>query len=101
MPATRALVRFGSRGRGEARPSSDLAFLPIFCDSQDATTYQALWCQARRRLGVLPVDLDLLVEDEPTALPATRARLLALIRRLRGELEATLAAVVAGNAPAS
>lgn len=73
-PATRALVLFGSRGRGEARPTSDLDLLLICRGSQDPEVRQALWRQARRRIGVLPVDLDLLVEDEPTALRLSGSR---------------------------
>jgi predicted nucleotidyltransferase len=82
-PATRALVLFGSRGRGEASPTSDLDLLLICRGSQDAATRQALWRQVRRRIGLLPVDLDLLVEDEATALRLSDSRWHALGRIAR------------------
>ena len=67
QPETRALVVFGSRGRGEAQEASDLDLLLIRRGALDPSVRQAVWKQARQIIGPLPVDLDLLVEDEHSA----------------------------------
>jgi len=67
QPETRALVVFGSRGRGEAQEASDLDLLLIRRGALDPSVRQAVWKQARQIIGPLPVDLDLLVEDEQSA----------------------------------
>ena len=64
---TRALVVFGSRGRGDAQEASDLDLLLIRRGALDPAVRQAVWKQARQIIGPLPVDLDLLVEDEHSA----------------------------------
>ncbi|MFM7696635.1 MAG: nucleotidyltransferase family protein [Vulcanococcus sp.] len=66
-PATKALVLFGSRARGEADVHSDLDLLLIRREPLDPAAQQRLWRQARHSLGALPVDLDLLIEDEEQA----------------------------------
>jgi predicted nucleotidyltransferase len=66
-PTTKALVLFGSRARGDATPSSDLDLLLLCRGWLDPAARRDLERQARRRLGILPVDLDLLVEDESRA----------------------------------
>ena len=67
QPETRALVVFGSRGRGDAQEASDLDLLLIRRGALDPSVRQAVWKQARQIIGPLPVDLDLLVEDEDSA----------------------------------
>ncbi|MCT0224842.1 nucleotidyltransferase family protein [Synechococcus sp. CS-1328] len=66
-PSTKALVLFGSRARGEARPGSDLDLLLLCRGSSSPEVRRVLERQARCLLGILPVDLDLLVEDEASA----------------------------------
>ena len=63
-----AIVLFGSRARGEARPGSDLDLLLILRGV--LTRERELQWRKRARallLPVLPVDLDLLISDETTA----------------------------------
>ena len=67
QPETRALVVFGSRGRGDAQEASDLDLLLIRRGALNPAGRQAVWKQARQIIGPLPVDLDLLVEDEHSA----------------------------------
>ena len=67
QPETRALVVFGSRGRGDAQEASDLDLLLIRRGVLNPSVRQAVWKQARQIIGPLPVDLDLLVEDEHSA----------------------------------
>ena len=67
QPETRALVVFGSRGRGDAHEASDLDLLLIRRGALNPAARQAVWKQARQIIGPLPVDLDLLVEDEHSA----------------------------------
>ena len=67
QPETRALVVFGSRGRGDAQEGSDLDLLLIRRGGLTPEARQVVWKQARRLIGSLPVDLDLLVEDEQSA----------------------------------
>ncbi|MFN7899521.1 MAG: nucleotidyltransferase family protein [Synechococcaceae cyanobacterium] len=63
-----ALGVFGSRARGEARPSSDLDLLLIVAGALTPERERALRCRARALLTpVLPVDLDLLITDAATA----------------------------------
>jgi predicted nucleotidyltransferase len=67
-PAAPALVLFGSRARGEARPSSDLDLLLIVAGALTSERERALRSRARALLTpVLPVDLDLLITDAATA----------------------------------
>lgn len=67
-PEAPALVLFGSRARGEARPSSDLDLLLIVAGALTPERERALRSRARALLTpVLPVDLDLLINDAATA----------------------------------
>jgi len=67
-PEAPALVLFGSRARGEARPSSDLDLLLIVAAALTPERERALRSRARAWLTpVLPVDLDLLITDAVTA----------------------------------
>jgi predicted nucleotidyltransferase len=66
-PEVQALVLFGSRARGEARPESDLDLLVVQRHRLDSTTRLDAWRRARHALGSLPVDLDLVIEDVATA----------------------------------
>jgi uncharacterized protein len=66
-PQVQALVLFGSRARGEARPESDLDLLVVQRDRLDSSTRLDAWRRARHMLGSLPVDLDLVIEDAATA----------------------------------
>lgn len=62
------MVLFGSRARGEARPGSDLGLLLIVAGSLTQERERALRSRARALLlPLLPVDLDLLITDAPTA----------------------------------
>jgi len=64
----RAVVLFGSRARGEARPSSDLDLLLIVAAALPPERERALRSRARALLTpLLPVDLDLLITDAATA----------------------------------
>ena len=59
---------FGSRARGEARPGSNLGLLLIVAGSLTQERERALRSRARALLlPLLPVDLDLLITDAPTA----------------------------------
>jgi predicted nucleotidyltransferase len=63
----RALVLFGSRARGQARPTSDLDLLLILHGSQTPERERRWRARARALLlPVLPVDLDLLISDAAT-----------------------------------
>ncbi|MFY8149312.1 MAG: nucleotidyltransferase family protein [Prochlorococcaceae cyanobacterium] len=73
-PATKALVLFGSRACGEARPGSDLDLLLLCRGCRSPAERQALQRQARRLFGILPADLDLLVEDESRAVTLAGSR---------------------------
>jgi predicted nucleotidyltransferase len=67
-PEAPSLVLFGSRARGEARPSSDLDLLLIVAAALTPERERALRSRARALLTpVLPVDLDLLITDAATA----------------------------------
>ena len=64
----RALLLFGSRARGQARPTSDLDLLLILQGSLTPERERHLRARARTLLlPVLPVDLDLLISDAATA----------------------------------
>jgi hypothetical protein len=85
-----------------------LKALIVLADQQAPLTHdlERLEQQARVQLPEELVELQIFAvkarySPEPTPLPATRERLLVLIRRLRGEVEAALAAVADGNGPAS
>jgi predicted nucleotidyltransferase len=60
-PEQPALVLFGSRARGEARPGSDLDLLLLVAGPLPLERERALL------LPLLPVDLDLLITDAATA----------------------------------
>lgn len=67
-PEAPALVLFGSRARGEARPSFDLDLLLILAGALTPERERALRSRARALLmPLLPVDLDLLITDAATA----------------------------------
>lgn len=67
-PEAPALVLFGSRARGEARPSSDLDLLLLVAGALTPERERALRSRARSLLmPLLPVDLDLLITDAATA----------------------------------
>jgi predicted nucleotidyltransferase len=67
-PEVRALVLFGSRARGEARPTSDLDLLLLVDGPRTPEGERRLLARARALLTpVLPVDLDLLISDAATA----------------------------------
>ena len=67
-PEAPALVLFGSRARGEARPSSDLDLLLLVAGALTPERERALRSRARALLmPLLPVDLDLLITDAATA----------------------------------
>jgi predicted nucleotidyltransferase len=63
-----ALVLFGSRARGEARPGSDLDMLLLLRGTLTPER-EKLWRRRVRALllPLLPVDLDLLISDAATA----------------------------------
>jgi predicted nucleotidyltransferase len=67
-PQVEALVLFGSRARGEARPDSDLDLLLLLRGTLTPER-ETLWRRRVRSLLVplLPVDLDLLISDAATA----------------------------------
>lgn len=74
-PEAPALVLFGSRARGEARPGSDLDLLLIVPLPLPLERERALRSRARALLTpVLPVDLDLLISDAATAAQWTGSR---------------------------
>lgn len=67
-PEVRAMVLFGSRARGQARPTSDLDLLLLLHGTLTPERERALRTRARALLlPLLPVDLDLLITDAPTA----------------------------------
>ena len=67
-PEVRALLLFGSRARGQARPTSDLDLLLILQGNQTPERERRWRARARALLlPVLPVDLDLLISDAATA----------------------------------
>ena len=67
-PQVDRMVLFGSRARGNARPSSDLDLLLILRGTLTRERETQLRRQARALLlPVLPVDLDLLISDAATA----------------------------------
>ncbi|QPN57443.1 nucleotidyltransferase domain-containing protein [Synechococcus sp. CBW1107] len=61
-PGIRALVAFGSRGRGEARADSDLD-LAVICAEASLTPEQkrVCWRRCRDALGLLGQNVDLVV----------------------------------------
>jgi uncharacterized protein len=67
-PEVESIVLFGSRARGEARPDSDLDLLLMARGCLTREREKQLRSRARALLlPVLPVDLDLLISDAPTA----------------------------------
>jgi len=73
-PRVLAIVVFGSRARGEARTGSDLDLLVLRRGALTPAQRHQAWAEIRRQLGVLPVNLDLLVEDEATAAKMRHSR---------------------------
>ena len=67
-PEAEALVLFGSRARGEARPGSDLDMLLLLRGTLTPER-EKLWRRRVRALllPLLPVDLNLLISDAATA----------------------------------
>ncbi|MCX5953963.1 MAG: nucleotidyltransferase domain-containing protein [Cyanobacteria bacterium] len=67
-PEVQSLVLFGSRARGDARADSDLDLLIIVRDLLTPEREKQLRHRARALLlPLLPVDLDLLINDAATA----------------------------------
>ena len=67
-PEVQSLVLFGSRARGDARADSDLDLLIIVRDLHTPEREKQLRHRARALLlPLLPVDLDLLINDAATA----------------------------------
>jgi len=66
-PDVQEIRLFGSRARGEARPSSDLDLLLILKGSLTAERERQMRARTRALLlPLLPVDLDLLISDAAT-----------------------------------
>jgi predicted nucleotidyltransferase len=67
-PEVQSLVLFGSRARGDARADSDLDLLVIVRDPLTPEREKQLRHRARALLlPLLPVDLDLLINDAASA----------------------------------
>jgi predicted nucleotidyltransferase len=67
-PEVQSLVLFGSRARGDARAGSDLDLLVIVRDPLTPERQKQLRHRARALLlPLLPVDLDLLINDAASA----------------------------------
>ena len=67
-PDVKALVLFGSRAAGRARPGSDLDLMLVTRQTLPAERERELWRHARALLRPgLPVDLDLLIVDGSAA----------------------------------
>ena len=74
-PEVQSLVLFGSRARGDARADSDLDLLIIVRDLLTPEREKQLRHRARALLlPLLPVDLDLLINDAATAAHWARSR---------------------------
>jgi predicted nucleotidyltransferase len=62
LPEVRALVLFGSRARGEAKPHSDLDLVVVVRGALTPELERQVWLRIRELLlPVLPVDLDLVI----------------------------------------
>ncbi len=75
QPGVRAMIAFGSRGRGEARSDSDLD-LAVICTEATLTPElkRERWRQCRQALGLLGRDVDLLVVGEADAARLAESR---------------------------
>ena len=62
LPEVQALVLFGSRARGEAKPHSDLDLVVVVRGALTPELERKVWRRIRELLlPVLPVDLDLVI----------------------------------------
>lgn len=67
-PDVQAVLAFGSRARGEARPDSDLDLAVIVRQAQlKAEEKLACWRRFRQRLGPLGVGVDLVIAGQADA----------------------------------
>ena len=93
LPGVRAVVAFGSRGRGEASSESDLD-LAVICAEPRLTPLQkrSRWRQCRQAIGLLGRDVEARYEEGPFPLPAPRQELLNAIEQLLAACQATVEA---------
>jgi len=68
VEGVRAVIAFGSRGRGEAHSESDLD-LAVICAEASLTPHAKLdcWRRCRQALGLLGRDVDLVVQGQADA----------------------------------
>lgn len=75
QPDVLAVVAFGSRARGEARPDSDLDLAVIMAQAQlTPVAKAACWRRCRQALGQLGVGVDLVVSGSADAERLSQSR---------------------------
>jgi hypothetical protein len=75
LPELKAVVAFGSRGRGDASGDSDLDLAVIAKESQLSPEAKLqLWTRCREAMGVVPVGCDLIVQGIADAARLSQSR---------------------------